>query len=107
LKDDNLKVYYKKKKSGTYDDKDYFPWERKFLNKKVDCEHVRKNQRKLIMDLDFFQFGELIDIKAETGSHFIHSMTSLTAKKTLKTRSCTTGWITSKCASIKFMLQDT
>ena len=74
LKDDCLKVYYKKKKSGNYDEKDYFLWERKFLNKKVDCEYVRKNQKKIIMDLDFFQFGELIDIKPEPGSHFIHSM---------------------------------
>ena len=57
-----------------YDERDYFPWERKFLNKKVDCEYVRKNQRKLIMDLDFFQFAELVDIKPEPGSHLIHSM---------------------------------
>ncbi len=74
LKDDCLKVYYKKKKSGRYDEKDYFLWERKFMDKMVDCSYVRKNQRKLIMDLDFFQFGELIDIKPEPGSEFIHSM---------------------------------
>ena len=74
LKDDCLRVYYKKKKSGTYDEKDYFVWERKFMNKMVDCKYVHKNQRKLIMDLDFFQFAELIDIKPEPGSEFIHSM---------------------------------
>jgi ribonuclease J len=74
LKDDCLVVYYKKKKSGKYDEKDYFLWERKFMNKMVDCKYVRKNQRKLIMDLDFFQFAELIDIKPEDSSHFIHSM---------------------------------
>jgi ribonuclease J len=74
LKDSAIKVYYKKKKSGTYDEKDYFPWERSFMNKMADCSWVRKNQRKLIMDLDFYQFAELIDIKPEAGSHFIHSM---------------------------------
>lgn len=74
LKGDCLVVYYKKKKSGTYNEKDYFTWERKFMNKMVDCNYVRKNQRKLIMDLDFFQFTELIDIKPENGSEFIHSM---------------------------------
>jgi ribonuclease J len=26
------------------------------------------------MDLDFYQFAELIDIKPKAGSHFIHSM---------------------------------
>lgn len=74
LKDDSIRVYFKKKKSGTYDEKDYFPWERKFMNKMVDSKYVLKNQGKLIMDLDFFQFAELIDIKPETGSEFIHSM---------------------------------
>src|SRR5208337_489498 len=74
LKDESILVYYKKKKSGTYDEKDYFPWERKFLDKMVNGKYVRKNQGKLIMDLDFFQFAELIDIKPKAGSEFIHSM---------------------------------
>jgi HNH endonuclease len=73
-KDDTIRVYYKKKKSGKYDEKDYFPWERPFMNKMVNCEWVRKNQRKLIMDLDFYQFAELIDIKPELGCQVIHSM---------------------------------
>jgi ribonuclease J len=74
LKDDNIFVYYKKKKSGTYDEKDYFSWERKFMGKMVDSKYVHKNQGKIIMDLDFFQFAELIDIKPKAGSEFIHSM---------------------------------
>jgi len=44
------------------------------MDKMVDCKYVRKNQGKLIMDLDFFQFAELIDIKPKVGSEFIHSM---------------------------------
>jgi ribonuclease J len=74
VKDDDIVVYYKKKKSGSYDEKDYFPWERKFMNKMINSGYVQKNQRKLIMDLDFYQFAELVDIKPEAGSHFIHSM---------------------------------
>lgn len=74
LKDDSIRVYFKKKKSGTYVEKDYFPWERKFMDKMVDSKYVPKNQGKLIMDLDFFQFAELIDIKPGAGSDFIHSM---------------------------------
>ena len=74
LKDEHLAVYYKRKKSGTYDEKDYFVWERKFMSKLVDCTFVRKSQSKLIMQLDFNQFAELVDIKPEPGSHFIHSM---------------------------------
>jgi len=67
-------VYYKRKKSGTYDDADYYIWERQFMDKMVTCEFVHKNQSRLIMDLDFYQFAELIDIKPTRGSHFIHSM---------------------------------
>ena len=74
LKDEHVLVYYKRKKSGTYDDADYYIWERQFMDKMVTCEFVHKNQSRLIMDLDFYQFAELIDIKPTRGSHFIHSM---------------------------------
>ncbi len=74
MKDENIAVYYKRKKTGVFDEKDYFPWEREFLNKIVTHEYINKNQKHLIMDLDFTQFAELIDIKPEPGCHFIHSM---------------------------------
>jgi len=74
LKDKNLLVYYKRKKSGKFDEKDYYAWERKFINKMVTHKEVHKNQKELIMDMDFYQLAELIDIKPSTGSHFIHSM---------------------------------
>ena len=74
LKDDNILVYYKRKKSGTFAEKDYYLWERPFMDKMVTSEYVHENQGRLILDLDFYQFGELIDIKPEPGSHFIHSM---------------------------------
>lgn len=44
------------------------------MDKMVDADFVRKNQKKLVMDLDFYQFGELIDIRPQRGSNFIHSM---------------------------------
>jgi len=74
LKDEHVRVYYKRKKSGTYDDGDYYLWERQFMDKMVNCEFVHENQRNLVMDLDFYQFAELIDIRPEPGSPFIHSM---------------------------------
>lgn len=74
LKDEDILVYYKRKKSGSFDEKDYYVWERKFMDKKVTHEFIHKNQEKLVMDLDFYQFAELIDIKPEPGSQFIHSM---------------------------------
>jgi ribonuclease J len=73
-KDERILVYYKRKKSGTYDDGDYYVWERPFMDKMVTHESVHKQQSKLIMDLDFYQLAELIDIRPKPGTHFIHSM---------------------------------
>jgi ribonuclease J len=74
LRDDNILVYYKRKKGGTFSEEDYYAWEKPFMNKMVTADFVHENQSELIMDLDFYQFGELIDIKSYEGSHFIHSM---------------------------------
>ncbi len=73
VKDENILVYYRRKKTGKFVEKDYYRWERKFLDKKVTCKFVRKNQSKVVMNLGLYQFGELIDIKPSSGSHFIHS----------------------------------
>jgi ribonuclease J len=72
--DDNILVYYKRKRSGQFDDKDYFLWERAFMDKLVTYSDVHDNQRKFVMDLNFYQFTELIDIKPDPNSQFIHSM---------------------------------
>ncbi len=74
LKDEHVLVYFKRKRSGKYDDSDYSPWERTFMNKMVSCDFVHKNQSNLVMDLDFYQLTELIDIRPDDGGHFIHSM---------------------------------
>ena len=74
LKDENILVYYKRKKTGSFLEKDYYVWERRFMEKMVNHEFVRKHQSEIVMDLDFYQFTELIDIKPDPNSHFIHSM---------------------------------
>jgi ribonuclease J len=74
LKDNDILVYFKRKRSGKFGERDYFAWERQFMDKMVTHEFVCRNQGKLIMDLDFYQFAELIDIRPEQGSEFIHSM---------------------------------
>lgn len=74
LKDRHIRVYYKRKRSGKYDDADYYAWERLFMDRMVNADYVHKHQAKLVMDLDFYQLAELIDIRPERGSVFIHSM---------------------------------
>jgi ribonuclease J len=74
MKDKNILVYYKRKKTGGFLERDYYVWEREFMEKMVNYEFVREHQSEIVMDLDFYQFAELIDIRPDPGSHFIHSM---------------------------------
>ncbi len=73
-KDDNIVFYKKRKKSGDFLQRDYYVWERPFLDKAENFDYVHKNQRKVIFNLDLVGFTELIDIKPHVGGDFIHSM---------------------------------
>lgn len=73
-KDNDVLVYYRRKRTGKFDERDYYVWERKFMDKMVTHEFVYENQGQVIMDLDFYQFAELVDIRPDAGSQFIHSM---------------------------------
>ena len=72
--DSSIRVYYRRKKSGTYDDKDYYKWEREYLDRIVTCEEVRERQKDYLMEIDFHQLNELIDIRPDRGAHLIRSM---------------------------------
>jgi ribonuclease J len=74
LKDDDILVYFKRKKSGSFIEKDYYVWERAFMDKMVTHKFVHDHQDQLVMDLDFYQFAELVDIQPDPGGEFIHSM---------------------------------
>ncbi len=74
LSDKRIYVYFKRKKSGTYDDNDYYVWERPFLNRIVTPDEIHKKQSKYLVHLSFYDFAEMIDIKPNAGSVFIYSM---------------------------------
>lgn len=74
MKDERISVYYKRKRSGTYSEKDYFVWERKYLDRLVTAEELRRYPKRYLVNLDFYSFTELIDIRPEPSSHFIYSM---------------------------------
>ena len=73
-KDDTIVFYMKRKKTGEYLETDYYKWERPFLTKAVTYDYIRKNQSKVLLNLDLTEFTELIDIKPSSGGYFIHSM---------------------------------
>ena len=81
-KDKNLRVprvgkyvfpYIRRKSSGSYDDKDYFKWERQFLDSGMTCEDVKKDQGGTFLHLDFWNLPEIIDIEPESGGAYIHA----------------------------------
>ncbi len=74
ISNDRIRVYYKRKRSGTYSEKDYYGWERSYLDNIITSEEVKKDPAGYIVNLDFYSFAELIDIHPEPGSHFIYSM---------------------------------
>jgi len=74
MKDDDILFYKKRKKTGEFVEKDYYTWERPFLDKAVNFDYVHGNQRKLLFNLDLVGFTELIDIRPSPSGHFIHSM---------------------------------
>ena len=86
LKDEIILVYYRRKKSGEFKEKDYYVWERLFMEKMVNHKFIHENQRELLMDLNFPQFTELIDIRPSPGSHFIHSMSEPYSEEDIEDR---------------------
>ena len=52
----------------------YFPWERPYLDDAVDAAWVTKYGPKLLLSLELSHFAELIDLRPDPGSPYIHSM---------------------------------
>jgi ribonuclease J len=71
----DVAVYLRRKRSGSYDDKDYSKWERRFLDSSFTAEDVRKHQHEVLLHLDQWYLPELIDIKPERGGVYIHATT--------------------------------
>ncbi len=73
-KNDLIRVYYRRKRSGTYDEKDYYWWERPYLDNLITPSEIKNNPRNFLVNLDFYSFTELIDLRPKPGSPFIYSM---------------------------------
>lgn len=66
-------VYIRKKSSGEYDERDYYKWERSFLDEGITCDDVRKKQGELFLHLDLWNLPEMIDIAPDRGGVYVHS----------------------------------
>jgi len=73
LRDKHITIYARRKVSGEYQEKDYYKWERPYLENSVGFKHIQANCHKCLLNLDLYNFSELVDIKPK-GGEFIHSM---------------------------------
>lgn len=67
INDDNMLIYSRELKRRD-------SWEESLLESCVNSEYIHRHQSELILHLDFIHFTELIDIRPDPGSVFIHSM---------------------------------
>jgi ribonuclease J len=74
--DDNIVIMIPKRGTGRYQPEDYDKDERQFLTypNAWTAGNLRNHQTKLLAHLSFYNMGELIDIKPENGTTFIHSL---------------------------------
>ncbi|UCH56996.1 MAG: MBL fold metallo-hydrolase [Candidatus Bathyarchaeota archaeon] len=84
LRDDLVAVYFRRKKSGEYNERDYYLWEREFLDAMVTSKDLRARPMDFLVSLGFTSFTELIDISPEPGSHFIYSMSEPFGEESLE-----------------------
>ncbi|MGP8125583.1 MAG: MBL fold metallo-hydrolase [Nitrososphaerales archaeon] len=86
-------VYLRRKKSGRLDDKDYYPWERQFIEHGVSAPEVRSKQAKTFLHLEVWNFPELIDIKPDAGGTYIHAATEAFNEEGEREESVVRNWI--------------
>ncbi|MBD3229982.1 MAG: hypothetical protein GF329_17500 [Candidatus Lokiarchaeota archaeon] len=76
IQDDTISIYQEPKYLGAYNPKEYYKWERGFLefeNIKTS-EDIKENMNKSIIYIDYYHLKNLIDLKPENGI-YIHSTT--------------------------------
>jgi ribonuclease J len=67
LADQGIRIYGRRKGR-------YYNWEKPYLEASLSAADVKANGRKYLLALDLLHFAELIDLRPEPGSPFIHSM---------------------------------
>jgi ribonuclease J len=74
---DNFDIFLHKSGWGRYEEKDYYKWQRKYLDYEnvVKAEQVAKQQSKYMLFMEFFDLTELLDVRPNLNSLFIHSLT--------------------------------
>jgi len=89
----DVDVYLRRKKTGRFDDSDYFAWERPFIASGLTAEDIRKRQGEVFLHLEAWNFPELIDIKPDRGGTYIHSATEAFNEEGEKEETLIRNWV--------------
>jgi len=73
MKDDNILVYFRLSKTGNFEEKDYYKYERKFIPKMITYKEISKNQNKFVMHMSFYKLMELCYIKPKNADYVYSS----------------------------------
>ena len=89
----DVDVYIRRKRTGRFDDSDYFAWERPFIARGLTAEDIRKTQGEVFLHLEAWNFPELIDIKPERGGTYIHAATEAFNEEGEKEEALIRNWV--------------
>jgi len=89
----DVDVYLRRKKTGRFDDSDYYVWERPFIDRGLTAEDVRKRQKEVFLHLEAWNFPELIDIKPDRGGTYIHAATEAFNEEGEKEETLIRNWV--------------
>jgi ribonuclease J len=89
----DVDIFARRKKSGRWDDKDYFKWEKPFLNRSVSSDSVRKKEKEFFLHLEVMNFPDLIDISPSKGGTYIHSATEAFNEEGEREEAIVGNWI--------------
>lgn len=89
----DVDVYLRRKKSGKFDDRDYYSWERPMLDHGVRADDVRDRQSETFLHLESANFPELIDIRPGMGGTYIHAATEAFNEEGEREESVIRNWI--------------
>jgi len=72
LTDENIKVYFRLAKSCKFIEKDYFTWERAYMENMITHKEIREQQKDYVMFTNFNKLMELVYLQPEK-SDYIYS----------------------------------
>lgn len=76
VQDESLSVYIHRSSWGVFNSRDYYKWQREFLNYEnaVTFKDVRTKQNEYVFFCDYFSLHELNDIQPSKGSRYVYSL---------------------------------